>query len=252
MFEFSDTIARSFNGTSHYLYQDSVTPFAATAPGTLAMWFQTPAITTLQRIFTFGNSGTNDPFIAMGINSSSKGIAFIRDDGVGGSEFATGNSIVANRWSHLALRMIATNSRAVYLNGDIANKGTNTTANISITLNRMAIGALYRTGVQDYANGRIAWPAMWSVCLSEAEISALAAGACPLDIQPASLIGFWQWSGGGVEYSSKNPAYALTNSGSAPIQPGWEMRRLQPRGYLLAAGATTAAAGNRRRRMLCV
>lgn len=100
-----------------------------------------------------------------------------------------------NQWCHGCAVYASATSRSCYLNG--ANKGTSVVSVTSTgTLNesRIANLALNLTGFT--LNGRIAFPAIWNVALSDAEVAALGQGVSPKLIRPSALKSYLRMSGG--------------------------------------------------------
>lgn len=128
-----------------------------------------------------------------------------------------------NTWFHAAFVTATSASRAVYLNG--ANKGTNSAVMTPVGVDSTTVGRLTRASHASYMSGRIAWPAIWNVALSDDEVAALAAGAHPTMIRPGSLAAFWPLGGLDTEETDGGTArdiwggYDLTANSDA-VGPG--------------------------------
>lgn len=102
----------------------------------------------------------------------------------------TSTSPSANVWQHACYVEAATNSRAVYLNG--GGKGVETTNRIPSGLTATAVGATHTIGGRGaYWSGRIAWPCIWNVALSDSEVAQLASGLPPWCIRPSNIVALW-------------------------------------------------------------
>jgi len=130
----------------------------------------------------------------------------------------TSNSLTANGgWNHLAGVMVGVSERYSYLNGDTANKGTNTTtiASLAGLFNRTNVGSLYPvTTNQQTTQGRVAYPAIWNAALSDAEIVMLSQGVSPLLVRPQNLVFYVPYLGrdsSDIDIIGRN---ALTNTGT--------------------------------------
>jgi len=123
-----------------------------------------------------------------------------------------------NQWQHVTGVFSAVNARRVYLNG-VA--GTAETTSLSVaSVDRMLIGAWERLGGWlAYFGGAVAEAAIWSVALSDSEISQLAGGFSPLLIRPQDLVVYWPLGGrfGENDEDQSGNGYDLTAYGS----PTW-------------------------------
>ena len=122
-------------------------------------------------------------------NPDGTGFLQAKSGPTGGEE---GNAITVNSVStgtecHLCGIETSTSSRAVVLNGDWANRGTNTTS-ITTTLNATRIGQALAI-VPMY--GDLSEVAVWDVALTQYEVEALADRMSPLLIRPSSLVAYW-------------------------------------------------------------
>lgn len=167
----------------------SGTPPVLGYPCTVSVWGQTAAVGSQDRLVHLGRSdGTSvDAFVLRLLATGALQVTVLAATTPEASNATTTNVISDTGWHHYGGIFASSTSRTAYLDGDAANKGTNTgsrtpTANF----------AKYRLGTaMDLAedwNGRIAHVAVWSVALSEANIQALAAGANPLTIENANLV----------------------------------------------------------------
>lgn len=116
----------------------------------------------------------------------------------------------AGAWNHGALVFTNATTRAAFLNG--GNKGTNASNSaFSASVNRTSVGRYGGLTPSQYFDGLVAWPAVWSVALSDDEIAQLAAGVCPLLVQPQSLVAFWPFDATDLD---RVGAFSLTPAGA--------------------------------------
>lgn len=162
-------------------------------------------------------SSTNQAFLNCSFDVSATVNFSIRRSGTYYHAY-TANSLTANGgWNHLAGVMVGVSERYSYLNGDTANKGTNTTTITSLSglFNRTNVGALYPvTTTQQTTQGRVAHPAIWNAALSDAEIVMLSQGVSPLLIRPQNLVFYVPYLGrdsSDIDIIGRN---ALTNTGT--------------------------------------
>lgn len=93
----------------------------------------------------------------------------------------------ASAWNAVSGVSESVSSRFAYLDG--GNKGSNTTTDNAMTLNRTSVGAgIYNNLLYDYFDGNICEVAYWNVALTDAEIASLAKGFKPTRIRPQSLM----------------------------------------------------------------
>lgn len=140
-----------------------------------------------------------------------------------GNAFAiTTNTSSLNVWSHIVGTVVdsgATRDLISILNGDTANKGTDSgtpgtfTGNDSIWVGR----ALDTTPSAPYS-GYIAEVAIWNVELNADELAALALGYSPLLIRPGSLIFYAPLHNNTIDLL--NPGRTVTTGGSPTASPG--------------------------------
>jgi len=142
-----------------------------------------------------------------------------RNDAGTSVEAATTVGPVANNWFHAAGVVSSLSSRSVYFNGH--DKVTNTTplATPASAPDHFNVGATTTPSL--YLNGNIAEVAVWSIALSDAEISQLAGGALPTSIQAGSLWGYWRVTGGNPEQdvSGHNRSLSVNPASTGAIEP---------------------------------
>lgn len=165
------------------------------SPFTVAAWVRPDSTAVNHCIFCIGDDNVDNHFYVL----------YLRDDpdidlrllvqaGGASSTAATTNKYTANNWHHCVQIERAPNSRTVVLDADFANEGNDAIERLP-SVDTTSIGARVENGHDLYASGRIAWPAIWNVALSDEEVASLAAGTHPTRIRPADLVAFWPLGG---------------------------------------------------------
>lgn len=170
-----------FDGTNDYIELPSA-PVTA-APATISVWFNANDTLT-QALVSIGDSSATSRLQADKRTGAAIGAVAVNSAGT--SSVSTKTSYVTGAWHHVASVFASTTSRTAYLDGAA---GTTDTTSISVSgLNSVLLGARYSSGTRGaFLFGRVAQVAIWNVALSGAEVTALAAGANPMSIQPSSL-----------------------------------------------------------------
>jgi|GEM_PF-1616296 len=188
-------MARSFDlGSSEYLrYAGApviVPPFSMTC------WAYPLDITNFSALMAIASSGNYRDTHYLGLAGHVAGdpvYAVTGDAGAWGTA-ETSSGYSSGSWQHFCGVWSATNARAVYLDG--ANKGTDATSKTPAGIDQTALANRWGNGLANaFLDGRMAWPAIWNVALTDAEVAQLAAGFCPLLIRPQNLVAFWPLGG---------------------------------------------------------
>lgn len=159
--------------------------------------------------------------------------------GATADNIVTSTKWTAGQWHHLAGVCSSWSSRSVFLDGGGKASGTASLASFSIV--DLHIGQDIRSNVGSYADGKIADVAVWDVALSDAEIQALAAGASPLLIRPASLV-FYLPMRKGDSLTDWASGITMTNNGtteSVDHPPVW-----YPSKKVISRGSAIVAVNN--------
>lgn len=189
-------MSRYGNGSSDYLTHATAGLLSASpGPWTLAFWFKAA-----------GNAQTNT-YIMQGrepVVAQQWGVLYEFVDntvefyaaGHTGDNPRTdsGLTIADTNWHHVAYRKAASGASA----WDKFLDGSKTTINASFTMTMpvasrfTCFGAENTSGAfSNFVNGYLAWVEAFTVALTDAEVAALAAGAFPASIQPASIVDLW-------------------------------------------------------------
>lgn len=98
------------------------------------------------------------------------------------------NGYASATWQHVAAVETSSSSRALFLNG---TKTTNSTSKSPASLDRTSVGRRATSTPADHLDGLAAEVAIWNTNLSDAEITLLALGICPLLVRPGALVAYW-------------------------------------------------------------
>ena len=107
------------------------------------------------------------------------------------SPATTTNVVTANVPFCMIGRATSNVLREAILNGNFANKGTNTDDRIPAGVNRVSFGKKDDTADSLPWVGALFYSAFWTAVLTDDEVSALNNGAWPAKIRPSSLHFFW-------------------------------------------------------------
>lgn len=175
----------NLNGTSQYLRYAGTIGY--TAPYTQACWAKLDSASAVQVLMGHMSSSVNGTRQAIMARGDVAGDPI--ESNKSGDTARTTSGYSVSTWFHACEVFTATNNRDIYING---GSSTNDTTSGVPSCNRFAIGANWgASSVQFYADGLIAFPAVWSVALTAAEIAALAAGLPPWECQRDNLVECW-------------------------------------------------------------
>jgi len=160
-------------------------------------------------------------------NQQHRMIATEADDAIQASSYDgtnrtanTHNSYSINTWSMAVCTFGATNLRYAYLNGDVANKDSDSNSVTITDIDNVRISSSADSTPINYVDGYVCHAAIWDVALVDDEISRLYSGRlCPLLIRPASLKAYWPLIRGLEDIVG---GYDLTNYGATvgALDPG--------------------------------
>ena len=156
--------------------------------------------------FWLGNSAAANQWISVLSTDTTANYFLAQTRNTLTTAFAAGTTDPATKvgvWTHIAGVFVAADSRLVYVNGGTA-EGTNATSQNAPTLNRVSIGHFGDSTPALPADAQIAYCAVWSADLSEAEIGQVHGGTDPRDVDGANLAELW-------DFSSLTPLVGLIN-----------------------------------------
>lgn len=163
-----------FNGTSQGLAL-ATAPATAT-PLTISAWANAD---TDHRggVFSIADSATVDEYFALLMDGVEVGdpVAFWRRAGGGAPDVAnTSTGFTPGTWHHVCGVSRSATDVSVYIDG--GSEGTSTTSKVPASIDQCTVGAVRGSTASGYFDGKVAEVAVWSVDLTVAEVSALAAG----------------------------------------------------------------------------
>jgi hypothetical protein len=178
--------ARDFNGTTQNA--EIATALFTNEPGTICAWFNLSTNAAVQVVASVGNNGATDgTFQLQSVNTDVSIRANKRND-VGNNSTATATATSTGLWMHACAVFTSNTSRSISLNG--ATFVTDVTSVTDPTPDVSSIGVFKHSGFVWYCDCQIGMVAFWTAALTQAEVTALAQGACPKRIRTDSLISF--------------------------------------------------------------
>lgn len=170
-------------GTNQYL-RATASGYSA-KPITIAFWFYQPDLTTTFRVLSLGNTGNTEALGRVAILDASDQARFEQvSDAESQDRLAlTPGTLTANTWIHLACVITDTDDTA-YRNGSAGTPDTATFTAGFPTITDFQIGGYVDSVGTAVSDMRISHPAIYKSALSAGQISALAAGANPVDYGP--------------------------------------------------------------------
>ncbi len=187
-------MAREVNGSNQLLYTNG-TPVTS-SPATLAGFGYTDTLTGKRCLLNVNheNGATGFSHFSLGMDGGNDKAYFQASSGTDRTAVAAITSTVST-WQHYAGSEIASNSRAVWLEG--GNKGTETTSvTFGMTPTQVVLGTWSRgldASVQlfDRWDGRLAELAIYNDALTDMEVATLAAGFKPISVRSANCVAYW-------------------------------------------------------------
>lgn len=205
-------MARLLDDASNQYLADVSTVGLTAYPYSWGGWFNRDAAVN-QDIMGFYNNTAGNKYDLMGLNSSDA-LNLLSNDG-GSTALATATiSASADTWQHALAVIAGTQDRSVYLDG--ANKGVNTTDNVSRT-DGLVVTAIGRRSVGSparYFSGMLAEFAAWNAALTDAEAAVLKLGVQPHYIRPDSIVGYWRVMGRTSPEIDQVGGYNMTVTGA--------------------------------------
>lgn len=230
--------ARSLvSGSSEYLKLASA-PVTG-PPFTIAGWGRSTSATTNQYIMSISDvSATNHQFL-FGFRGTVDGdpIEFGARAGGAVAWATTTSGYSVNTWHHVCAVEIASNSRAVYIDG--GSMGTDATERAPAGIDVIDIGRLGDSTPDGYFDGAVAWISVWNVALTDAEVVALGNRSNPTppwEIRPESIVSMLNMRSLWDPYMKAR----WTPTGTKLANPPWLWRPRQVSMYVPAPSGTIA------------
>lgn len=190
-------------------------------PVSICVWAKTSITGSVQELVALHASGSANNRNVFDLSvSASNTVSMRAANGSGAGIAGSSTTITANTWFSACGVAGATASRAVYLNG--GGKGTDTTSLTPTGINETLVGVANNAGSKTNAwaqggTGAIAWGAVWTVALTDADALEYSLGVDPRLIEPASLVAFWPLEGIFPEYNLLSNTSVLTEGGTLTV-----------------------------------
>ncbi len=185
------------NGTSQNL---NTTPGIAQYPFTFACWFKPNTNVGIQVLQNTSSSSTfpNDRYSLETLSGAV--VAYMQNSAfAGGGPTSAPVLATVGAWNHCVAIYSSSTSRLVYLNGISATDSGSNNGGVGLTVS--SIGSSYHGGLggpRNFANGAIAFPAVWGMTLTPADVNLLyngGAGTDPRVVEPQKLLSLLLLSG---------------------------------------------------------
>lgn len=197
------------NGTNEYVFVSSPPIASGVLAHTVCGWFKVLTSAT-SASFSLGNSTDSTYVSSLVVETDQRARAWQRGVTTSANIYTGKNYILTGIWYHWALVVSGQASRSFYINGNIV--GTPETTDIGATpVNRMAIGSLYRSSAELFANVVVADALISARCLSVSEIRQL---ADPSNVMLSGLI-----------LPPRRRVFASAGAAPAAFKPYWANRR---------------------------
>jgi len=200
-------VARTFTaGSSEYLLHSG--DVGATIPFAVSCRIRPHDVTGAYNVFGLGDTNGFDGY-SLYLAGDAGDFAVANTIDVGAAKSAvTSNTYTADTWQHLLGIWVATDRRDIYLNADVANMGTETTATTITGIDNATLGGLYiNSAIQNPYDGDAGELAIWNLAgwpgataadkaasFVAAALQGLNDGFCPL-FWKRGLIGYWPEGG---------------------------------------------------------
>ena len=214
------------SGTAQHLTRSAI--IVSAAPMSYACWYKPNSVSVFSDLITQSSQTVASGFL-MYVSSGATLTANAKVSGASASAVSVATLSIGT-WYHCVAVFVSTTSRLCYLNGVSASNATSATP---ITLDTTAIGCEFAgtsTAVSDI-NGTIAYPTIWNIALTAADVAALynsGVGSDPRKVETANLQSFTLFTPGSVTpWTDSQTGVAWTTTG-APVSA--------PDPFSLAAG----------------
>lgn len=201
------------------------------APWSYGCWFKVDADDS-GTVISIANSAIDTMYAEIRVQNAAGGddLEFRIQVNGGVLFFGTSTTTSQDTWHHALAVSAASNDHRVYLDG--GGKGTSTTARAMTGVDRLGIGHLTRSSTTAFFSGRIFWPFMYNVALTDDEALLLGIGASPRSIRRNALKFFGEDIGQGGNFKDVVGFAAMTanNTPAFSTDNPFQAQRLGQRG----------------------
>jgi hypothetical protein len=190
-------------------------------PITMACWFYPVSLTNHMGLINIAAAAPGSGY-SLSVRGATAGdpVGAMKDTSTTGIATASGPNGTVNTWFHAAGVFNFSNSRFAYFNGTAGSENTTNVVDPASAYQSIGVRK-YNTGptIDQSFQGYIAEVGIWTVALSGTEISSLASGIRPPQIQRANLVRYWrvnETSGNLIDLSGN--AATMTEIGTVPNQ----------------------------------
>jgi len=203
-------MARTF--TNNTMYMSKASAVLTVVPMTFAAWINITTIANYPTVIEITNGATRTDFFNLfvdGVSGFAK--AEISHSGTTGNAIST-LAVGTSAWYHVCSVFASATSRIVYVNG--GNSGTDAT---NITPSGLTLTSMAGDAVGNEFDGTFAFPAIWNVALSAADVASLATGVHPRLVHPEALVACLNLTGGNSPEPDLVSATSWTLTGSSTV-----------------------------------
>jgi hypothetical protein len=179
-------MAWDFDGTNDYM--EATSAVLTAGPLTLAAWINVDTTGAAQRILSISSATGGDRWSLL------VGATNVITMQVGGSStfatVSTTNTVTAGTWHHVAgsWNTTANQPQQVWIDGVKSGPTSSNRTPVAGQLSKTLLGSTYiSSSLTQYLNGRIAEAGIWSVVLTDAEVTSLYHGFKPSAVRPDKL-----------------------------------------------------------------
>lgn len=177
-------MARQFNGSTQYLELAS-TP-VANPPATFACWFNPDSLAWSSLVSSVYYTSAHQ-YMGLWMSDTGQAYAIYRTTS-GNYTTGTVGTASVGEWSHGVAVFSSTANRSVFIDGGSKASATDGVGLANTT--RIHVAARRTNAAYNHFPGKVIWPAIWDVALTDEEVASLAAGAYPPDVRPGNLVFF--------------------------------------------------------------
>ena len=190
-------MARTFNGSTDQIDTGTGIPWPTTALTWSVWWYLTAIGANSYRGLSVANTSGAGLFTRLGLNGFRGWAVYVPVTGGGGfvSVDLNPNSNLwsLNTWNTITATYDTTNGLNAYLNG-VSGGTAAANGNVNFTAVKLSMG--YDPGSAGRnVTGNLADTVVWSVAMTQLEVTALAKGIRPSQLRTKNLVGWWPLDG---------------------------------------------------------